>query len=615
MGSNNSKPLETERQNYYNSLLKEDKSKNSQEENTIKDIAKLELKQKILVFGNYNENFFTNNLVVNLRGSDGNSNYIKVANHTSLKGWNFYFFAENDKNVAEKVYSEIEKSYKTDPNSKKKQRVGDYMTILYFYDEYHEGIMNYFFSQNQLFLPLFIILGQNTTEFKQFQENNESTIKNKCKKISKNILKYGILSDNEMINLYTILNLLIETASYYNETGDEFKMPKQLMNLDVMSKDVELIIKYCYTINILVLGRPGAGKSNLINYLVNSMVCKSGEGNELSSRILKYYSRLHPLSFYDTPGMSTDSITKEIIKLILQKNKELNNIGSKIHAVFYMINGHARYFQNNEKKMLEFLIADLKLPVYFVVSKLEDEEELEERMDIIKGNFDEITKESINELKREQNEEILKYFERFNDDNFKTNCFLVNVIGKHFVSPKKLFKKIYEDFKKYIIQTEINSENLSRITENSLIGKINKPKDIKSNVDNLCDNIISLYRIIGSSIKWGDLGSTNLSMALIKEISTIYGIDKVLSLQECRDKIQEEGYSDEYQKNPNERYFQKFFANIFYDSPANKEMKTLGGILKDEYGKKFSNPSYCIRYINKMRKAINESIEDLKNVE
>ena len=604
------RPLQTKRQNYYKEL-QINESKNSQEEKVVQEIINSGFKQKILVIGDYNEDFFKKNLVDGIDNSDGNCNYIKKAKHSSLKGWDFYFFEKNNKNIGEKVFKEIEKSYKIDTKTNKPTRVGDYLTILYFFDEYHEDIMNYFFSQNQFMLPLFIILGQNSEEFEKFKENNENIIKKKCKKISDQILKYGTLSKDEINNIFTLLNLLIETSSYYNETGDEFKIPKQIMNLNIMEKDVELVIKHFYTINILVLGRPGSGKSTLINYLINSMVCKSGLGNEISSRILKYYSRLHPLLFYDTPGISSEKKIDDIIKLIWQKNKELENLGSKIHAIFYLINGQARFFENFEKKMLEFLITDLKLPLYFIVSRLENEEELDEIMYHLKGSFNELTKESINEIENDD----LAYFEKYNDENFKNNCFLVNVIPKNFISPKKLFQKIYSDFKKYIISYNINEQNLSTATEKSLIEQIKNPKDIKLKVDALCDNIIILYRLIGSSIKWGEKGSTNLSMALIKEISNIYGIDKTFTIDECRDKIKEEGYTDEYQKNPNNRFFEKLFASLFYNSPADKEIKTLGSNLKYEYGKKFNNEDYCIRYINKLRKAINESIEELKNVE
>lgn len=61
-------------------------------------------------------------------------------------------------------------------------------------------------------------------------------------------------------------------------------------------------IKNLKTLNIVVIGKSGVGKSTLINSLFRGNVAETGLGRPVTQEIRKIEKKDYPLAIYDTPG-------------------------------------------------------------------------------------------------------------------------------------------------------------------------------------------------------------------------------------------------------------------------------------------------------------------------
>ena len=112
---------------------------------------------------------------------------------------------------------------------------------------------------------------------------------------------------------------LIECSAFYNELGDEYKYPKQFMDDKLFDKVTKCLTEYYSTLDILVFSMPGAGKSTFINGILHTAISRSKKGEESSKRVIRYFHRTLPITFYESPSFSTkDSIeaTSELISKI-----------------------------------------------------------------------------------------------------------------------------------------------------------------------------------------------------------------------------------------------------------------------------------------------------------
>ena len=199
-----------------------------------------------------------------------------------------------------------------------KTRIGK-TTIVYFDDKNIDSIIDYFLKEHNLYFMPFIFFIGSEEENKELHNKILKGIKDLKKNINPHTFKYCIFNkdvDNFLINLN--MNL-IECAAFYNELGDEFKFPKNFMDDKLMENDLNEILQNFATFNILICGRPGVGKSTFINNMIKAMICKASVGEECSSKIVKYIHRSLPITFYDTPGISTEQRMKDIIDLIKKK--------------------------------------------------------------------------------------------------------------------------------------------------------------------------------------------------------------------------------------------------------------------------------------------------------
>ena len=578
---------------------------------TIKEIGQSNFEQNIYVTGNYNLKFFVKNIVEIPRNPllPDITSYQKMSRHIQINEWH-YFFApktENSDEIIENTKNFCFDHYEEDPDDFKenKDTRREKITILYFNDKNTENFVNYFLEKhNQKMIPFIIFIGKEE-ENKELKTKIDESIKKLKKEIDPNLFKFCNFDDDLENFLIQLTINLIECASFFNELGDEFKFPKKLIDDKVMENDLNIFMNSIFSFNIIVLGRPGVGKSSFINKMINSMICKAGMGGECSSRIIKYLHRIFPITFFDTPGISTPEKVEIILNLIRQKNFELKQNRSKFHAVFYILDGNnARSFMNYENSMFKCLLEEIKIPVYFILTKLESKEKGDENLPFMIKNFKAVT-------------EGLEISNNYMGKNIKNYIFYVNVIGQHIMGLDQLFYKLYKDFSGYIIEEEIDSKNIERITEKSLIGYMKNPKDIASHPQIVCEYINYIYRLIGRSIGSKEKGSTNLSAAFLKQIHSIYGYNNI-SLNECKRKIESEGFKlDKKNVTERKRYQTWWFRRIYwgYQTQAEEEIDYLNYHYSQIlYKELYNDKDLCLKYINKLRESMNSAINGLKEI-
>jgi GTPase Era involved in 16S rRNA processing len=150
---------------------------------------------------------------------------------------------------------------------------------------------------------------------------------------------------------------LINSWLYYKNLGDNFEFGSHLGKnsneflkiIDNEKKNIN-INSHVGLFNIIVLGRPGTGKSTLINILSNQKRSLEGRGESVTKKMIKYIIKDYNISLYDTPGFELDKDINEIIQFINNVQKHLIQRKNQINMAFYLITEGARDFYDNEKK-------------------------------------------------------------------------------------------------------------------------------------------------------------------------------------------------------------------------------------------------------------------------
>ena len=190
------------------------------------------------------------------------------------------------------------------------------------------------------------------------------------------------------------------------------------------------------------------------------------------------------------------------------------------------------------------------------------------------------------------------------------------MIGNEYSQTDELFKRMYDDFFKYLKQDEITKENIEEITGNDcLISKLSKPKDIIEHPYKLCKHITLIYRLIARSISKEDAGSTFLSSSFLRIINNIFCGEKK-TLAQCKEMITGMNFKLDVKKAKNKKEFQSWFTGYYgYQTPAEEEISYLANKYIDKYRDELAeSEDNCLKYINRLRESLNKAIKGLLEI-
>ena len=622
------------------------------------------------IINNTNENYIFNDFENNETKGKNNfieyiSDFIEHKNEINSKenyiiknstlNWFFHFFCKEgfSTKYVEKIKEEINKNY-----DEKKNNI-----LLSFIDSDSEifNVIDIFKTINKEFHPLFIFIVNNKENGKSinnlFQSIKKYISDNNIRMINmrnitiKNILDLDKKDDEENIKSY-ILDIylyFLNALFYYNNFGDDYPFKEfidkndislllnNLTNKNHIEQDNKDKGKALF--NILIIGRPGVGKSTLVNLLSESKRSMEGKGISVTKYITRYAIKKYNISIYDSPGFEYDNDIKQIKYKIEELNKHLIKKRNQIHLIFYLINSQGgRDFFDTEKEIFKLLM-DNKIHTYFLLTFCPDKEFGNEVKEVIERDLTQIFYQISQEKGIEFFEKYIKIYPVHLLDEINGSC---NNFGL-----KTVLQGAYNQFKNYIIDEEniLKLQKLLKKKEDTIyINDINKEEDIivkkyrqkeifdiinKNNENIIYRHITSINDVLSSaknesefhiafySLCYSFLGSlgyfdfsflkSKIKKNLLLLISENY--NKVVNKKEQDELI--EINSEKINENYNE-------SNIpFYSAYLNfRKLKNFGYSYIDRYSKELDEEGLngISNYLIDLIRCYNKSIESLKEL-
>ena len=545
-------------------------------------LEKVDFDLNILVCGNYVEANIGKDLkdIKKFDKHEGKP-YLKKGIHKYIKGWNYFLFSQDSK-IGDNTFNFIKGKLVEEKN---------YKNIIMFYsglnDYKYEDLINFYNNQADSYHPNILII---TDEGVSFSIRNLNLTN-----LNPDLVK-GIEKSKEV----DIMIHLIEVSAYYNQLGDEVGFPKNILDEELLKNDNKLMIKYSFTFNIALCGKPGSGKSTFINRIFGKKKSYAVKGySTITNNVVKYISDRYPLAIYDTPGLKEEKDYERIKTLIKQKNESSNEEKNRIPCIFYLLNSASeRPFDKNDFKLIKDLI-NQNIDIYFIVTHAgtKDNANAKNFIGAVKLN-----------LEQEKDNTMTK---------LKENIYPVELEDKEYkrFGIKEIFTSLFNKYKDYKFEQEITSNNINDI-KSIFLGDIKTKEDLKKKLTALSQRAKLNFKILASTLENSpSVKSVNLSTAAIKVISKIY--DNPITTDECLRYIKSHGFTDNYHDTDTfGRTLEKLFESIFYpNGPAAREVESLACSLIEEYNLKLKEDRKFYGFLNMYNRSINFAIDSLQSIQ
>ena len=159
-------------------------------------------------------------------------------------------------------------------------------------------------------------------------------------------------------------------------------------------------IRNMNTMNIIVVGKSGVGKSTLINSVFRENLAETGIGRPVTQTIRRISKQGFPLTIYDTPGFELgksqqDLVKNEVMKLI-KDGLSGKDVNKAIHCIWYCINvGSNRTFDDAELAWLRSFTEEnrtTRVPVFIVLTQACPKKKAEEMRRLVEAENLEVSK-------------------------------------------------------------------------------------------------------------------------------------------------------------------------------------------------------------------------------
>ena len=545
-------------------------------------LEKVDFDLNILVCGNYVEANIAKALkdIKKFDKHEGKP-YLKKGIHKYIKGWNYFLFSQDSK-IGDNTFNFIKGKLVEEKN---------YKNIIMFYsglnDYKYEDLINFYNNQADSYHPNILII---TDEGVSFSIRNLNLTN-----LNPDLVK-GIEKSKEI----DIMIHLIEVSAYYNQLGDEVGFPKNILDEQLLENDNKLMIKYSFTFNIALCGKPGSGKSTFINRIFGKKKGYAVKGySTITKNVVKYISDRYPLAIYDTPGLKEEKDYERFKTLIKQKNESSNEEKNRIPCILYLLNSASeRPFDKNDFKLIKDLI-NQNIDIYFIVTHAgtKDNANAKNFIGAVKLN-----------LEQEKDNTMTK---------LKENIYPVELEDKEYkrFGIKEIFTSLFNKYKDYKFEQEITSNNINNI-RSIFLGDIKTKEDLKKKLTALSQRAKLNFKILASTLENSpSVKSVNLSTAVIKVISKIY--DNPITTDECLRYIKSHGFTDNYHDTDKfGRTLEKLFESIFYpNGPAAREVESLACSLIEEYNLKLKEDRKFYGFLNMYNRSINLAIDSLQYIQ
>lgn len=135
-------------------------------------------------------------------------------------------------------------------------------------------------------------------------------------------------------------------------------------------------IRNLKTLNIIVAGKTGVGKSTLINAIFREKLAETGMGKPVTEHMRKLTKKNVPIAVYDTRGFELGrdvqaEVRREIVDAI-RKGLATQDINKAIHCIWYCINTASNRVEPEEIQWLKELSKEnrvTQVPVIIVLTQ------------------------------------------------------------------------------------------------------------------------------------------------------------------------------------------------------------------------------------------------------
>ncbi|MBR6442778.1 MAG: 50S ribosome-binding GTPase [Clostridia bacterium] len=140
-------------------------------------------------------------------------------------------------------------------------------------------------------------------------------------------------------------------------------------------EQIERKMEELKTLNLMILGKTGVGKSTLINALFGETRVKTGLGRPVTTDIERIPGE--NLTIYDTPGLelggdnSMSHLLSQVVEVI-NKQVEEGTIDDAIHCILYCVSTPSHRFEDNEADFIKSLQVKIKthnIPIFIVLTQ------------------------------------------------------------------------------------------------------------------------------------------------------------------------------------------------------------------------------------------------------